>query len=276
MLPLTALFLLAVAPVPPARSEATFYWSAAPPAAGVPRQRRPKSGSALLAEGGRRFARSCAVCHGREGRGDGPISSRLLVPPRDLTLAVFKIRSTASGSLPTDLDLFQTVSRGMHGTDMAPWVRLSERQRWALVEYIKSLSPRFRQEEPEPASEVPAPVASRVDARKRGEALYVRLQCGNCHGPAGRGDGPGVAQYANEPGSVRIRDLARAYFVRGDTPADIYLSLRTGLDGTPMGAFDLPPEDLWGLAYYVRDTLRQSPRPEPRPRAEEPPGGQRR
>ena len=74
----------------------------------------------LVAEGARLYGRSCAVCHGDGGRGDGIIASRLLAPPRDFTQAVFKIRSTPSGSLPTDLDLFQTLSRGIHGTDMAP------------------------------------------------------------------------------------------------------------------------------------------------------------
>ena len=172
-----------------------------------------------------------------------------LVPPRDLTAALFKVRSTPSGSLPTDLDLFATLSRGMHGTDMAPWTRLSERQRWALVAHLKALSPRFRSEEPEAAVQVLPPVASEAVLTRRGEALYARLQCGNCHGPAGFGDGPGAAQYANEPETVRIRDLARAYFVRGDAPEDIYLSLRTGLDGTPMGAFDLPSEDLWSTGF---------------------------
>jgi mono/diheme cytochrome c family protein len=147
----------------------------------------------------------------------------------------------------------------MHGTAMTPWHRLSEHQRWALVAHLKSLSPRFRTEEPEPAIAVPPPPGSRTKLRKRGEALYWRLQCNNCHGPSGRGDGPAVLEYARAPERVRIRDLASAPFLRGDAPRDIYLSLRTGLDGTPMGAFDLPPEELWSLAYYVADVLRRPP-----------------
>jgi mono/diheme cytochrome c family protein len=174
---------------------------------------------------------------------------------------VFKVRSTPSGSLPTDLDLFQTISRGMHGTDMAPWERLEERERWALVEYLKSLSPRFRGETPEPPVAVPPAPRRRAALRDRGETLYWQLQCQNCHGPDGRGDGPGVHAYASEGNRVRIRDLGRADFVRGDTPRDIFVTLRTGMDGTPMGAYDLPPEDLWSLAFYVKDVVREaSPR----------------
>jgi mono/diheme cytochrome c family protein len=248
-----------------------FRWRSGPPSAGVPRQPRPASGPTLAREGATLFQRSCATCHGTTGRGDGIIASHLLTPPRDFTQAVFKVRSTPSGSLPTDLDLFQTVSRGMHGTDMAPWGRFSERERWALVAHLENLSPRFQSESREPVVQVPPPPPSgRANLRKRGEALYWQLQCHNCHGPAGRGDGPAVREYASEGARVRIRDLARADFVRGDTTRDIFLTLRTGLDGTPMGAYDLPPEDLWSLAFYVHEALRRPPRAEPPPRGEDP------
>jgi cytochrome c oxidase cbb3-type subunit 2 len=247
-----------------------FQWQARPPSAGVARKPRPARGPALLEEGARLYARECAVCHGERGRADGVLASRLLVTPRDFTQAVFKVRSTPSGSLPTDGDLFQTISRGVHETDMAPYRRLSERQRWALVEHLKTLSPRFSSEEPEPPVQVAPPRTRRATLRKRGEALYVELQCRNCHGPEGRADGPGVADYANDSRKVRIRDLGRGYYVRGSTARDIYLTLRTGLDGTPMGAYDLPPEDLWALAAYVEDVVRLAPLPHPGPRAEDP------
>jgi mono/diheme cytochrome c family protein len=249
-----------------------FYWRNAPPEAGVPRQKRPEPGPPLLREGARVYGERCAICHGDGGRGDGIIASRLVNRPRDFTQAVYKVRSTPSGALPTDLDLFQTVSRGMHGTDMAPWARLSERQRWALVAYLQTLSPRFRTEEAEPAINVPrTPAAARqAGLRRRGEALYQTLQCRNCHGPLGRGDGPAVLAYATEPDRVRIRDLGRADFVRGDTPRDIYLTLRTGMDGTPMGALELAPDELWALAFYVHDVLRRPPVPQPGPRATDP------
>jgi cytochrome c oxidase cbb3-type subunit 2 len=253
------LLILATGALPARDSGSGFYWRSAPPPAGVPHEPRPDLGPALGTDGAHLYERSCAVCHGDHGRGDGLIAARLSTPPRDFTAAVYKVRSTPSGSLPTDGDLFETISRGMHGTAMAPWARLSERQRWALVAHLQSLSPRFRSEEREAAVVVPPPPAGRARLRKRGEALYWRLQCNNCHGPRGRGDGPAVLDYARAPERVRIRDLASAPFLRGDSPRDIYLSLRTGLDGTPMGAYDLPSPDLWGLAYYVADVLRHAP-----------------
>jgi mono/diheme cytochrome c family protein len=267
---LAALLLLATPATPGARQGSDgFYWKNAPPAEGIPHQRRPRAGVPLVEEGALLYEKSCASCHGKGGRGDGRLAAHLQVPPRDFTLAVFKVRSTPSGSLPTDVDLFQTISRGMHGTDMAPWTRLTERQRWALVVYLKSLSPRFQGEDPEPAIEVPPPPGPRAALVKRGQILYGQLQCRNCHGPTGHADGPAVADYANEPGGVHIRDLARAFYLRGDTAKDIYLTLRTGLDGTPMGAFELDPAELWSLAFYVHDVLREPPRPDPGPRAEQ-------
>jgi cytochrome c oxidase cbb3-type subunit 2 len=263
---LVLLFLLAAAAPEPGRN---FRWRSASPTVGVPRRHRPAATPALAEEGAVLYQRSCAACHGAEGRGDGIIAARMQTPPRDFTTGVYKIRSTPSGSLPTDLDLFQTIARGMHGTDMAPWARLDEHERWALVEHLKSLSPRFRGETPEPAVQVPPPPSGRAMLRKRGEALYWQLQCRNCHGAVGRGDGPGVREYASEGSRVRIRDLGRADFVRGDTYRDIFLTLRTGMDGTPMAAYDLPPADLWSLAFYVRDVLRRPPAPEPAPRAED-------
>jgi mono/diheme cytochrome c family protein len=254
---LALVLLLAAATVPGAKGR--FRWRSAPPTEGVPRAPRPASTPALASEGARIYQSRCAACHGPEGHGDGILASRMRTPPRDFTLAVYKVRSTPSGSLPTDMDLFQTISRGMHGTDMAPWSRFEERERWAVVDHLKSLSPRFQMEGGQAPVEVPRPPAeSRASLRKRGGALYWQLQCNNCHGPSGRGDGPGAREFVSEGKRVRIRDLGRADFVRGDAARDIFLTLRTGLDGSPMGAYELPSEDLWSLAYYVREVLRRS------------------
>ena len=36
--------------------------------------------------GAREFLTHCAVCHGTDGRGDGPLADKLTHPPKDLTL----------------------------------------------------------------------------------------------------------------------------------------------------------------------------------------------
>ena len=66
----------------------------------------------------------CAVCHGAEGRGDGPAGALLTPPPRDFTSGVYKFRSTPSGTLPTESDVFRTISRGLPGTAMPPFADL--------------------------------------------------------------------------------------------------------------------------------------------------------
>src|ERR1700694_3880343 len=52
------------------------------------------------------YRRYCAGCHGTLGDGEGENAVWLDPKPRNFTLATFKCRSTPSGSLPTDEDLF--------------------------------------------------------------------------------------------------------------------------------------------------------------------------
>ena len=93
------------------------------------------------AAGKKLYRRKCAMCHGTRGQGDGPVSRYVFPRPRDLSLGIFKIHSTPTGGLPTDLDLFETLTRGMPGTTMPGWSNLTETERWQLVAYIKTLSP---------------------------------------------------------------------------------------------------------------------------------------
>ncbi|HEY0705347.1 MAG TPA: c-type cytochrome, partial [Polyangia bacterium] len=165
---------------------------------------REKSGKSppltakLLKEGRAVYAKRCAACHGEAGDAKAAWAAQLRPPPTDFTRGVYKLRSTPAGTLPSDQDLFQTISRGMHGTPMQPWRRLGVRERWGLVAVLKSFSPRFVQE---PAGKpIAIPIAPREldDLRDHGERLYVRLQCGTCHGDAGAGDGPARARLLAE------------------------------------------------------------------------------
>ena len=82
------------------------------------------------------FERRCKVCHGEEGNGEGPAATYLKPRPRDFTKGLFKIRTTPSGKLPTDEDLFKVISQGMMGTVMPAWeTNLSEKERWQVISY---------------------------------------------------------------------------------------------------------------------------------------------
>ena len=54
--------------------------------------------------GARVFARHCAVCHGPNGRGNGPAAPSMFPRPRDFSSGRFKYKSTAAGEPPADED----------------------------------------------------------------------------------------------------------------------------------------------------------------------------
>ena len=57
----------------------------------------------------------CAGCHGVDGTGNGPGAGYMLPRPRDFTQALYQIRTTASGELPTDQDILEVINVGMPG-----------------------------------------------------------------------------------------------------------------------------------------------------------------
>jgi len=235
-------------------TKAGYSWSPQPETRGLPTRPRPTDASALHAAGDRSYVQRCAACHGRRGDGRGWAARGLTPAPRDFTAGVYKLRSTPSGSIPTDADLFATLSRGMHGTAMIPWRGLPEEERWALVERVKAFSVRFSEEEPAAAVVIPDAPANEEELASQGQQLYARLRCVACHGD-GDGRGPGAALLAHDPGrKVRVRDLRSGMFLRGTSMRDIYLTLRSGMDGTPMGSYAdaLSSLQTWAVAAYVR------------------------
>ena len=112
----------------------------------VPSGPRPQMTDASLAQGAAIYLRRCSFCHGLLGDGNGPAADFLDPRPRDFTLGTFKFRTTQSGELPRDEDLFRTVSRGLSGTAMQAFDSdlikngLSENERWAVIDYIKSFA----------------------------------------------------------------------------------------------------------------------------------------
>ena len=66
----------------------------------------------------------CVECHGPSGKGDGPAAHLMTPRPRDFTSAKYKIRSTETGSLPTDDDLLRSVRQGLYGSAMPGWQKM--------------------------------------------------------------------------------------------------------------------------------------------------------
>src|SRR6266508_2044767 len=189
---LEALAVVATIALFPACSSkrATDVSSLTPPFLETPVAARIPATAATVAKGKEIYEANCVQCHGPEGRGDGYGAPFLVPTPRDFTAGQFKFRTTASGQLPTDDDLFRTISRGANGTGMPPWkYLLSDEDRWALVEYVKTFDQRFAAAKSLRAMPLPdTPGKSRsVD---RGRQAYARMQCEKCHGQDGRGVGP--------------------------------------------------------------------------------------
>lgn len=90
------------------------------------------------------YMRYCRSCHGQRGDGSGPHGRHLNPPPANLRAGKFKHKSTPGNQLPTDSDLKRVIENGIPNTAMRPW-RLPARELDALVQYIKTLSPRWRQ-----------------------------------------------------------------------------------------------------------------------------------
>ena len=204
---------------------------------------------------------SCASCHGTDGRGRGPAADALNPSPRDFTRGTYKFRSTASGSIPTDEDLYRAVAYGLPGTSMPAWKGLlSEPQMRALVAYVKQFSPRFTADQPAPIKATPA-VATSPASVEKGRLAYGTLACGACHGDGGTGVGAVAAVLKDDWGyDVHAPNLTEPWAFRGGSAAtDIYVRLKSGINGTPMPSFadTARDEDLWNVANYVVSLARK-------------------
>jgi len=210
------------------------------------------------------YQRFCVSCHGERGDGRG-ISAEWLNPkPRDFTRGIFKFRSTPSNSLPTTEDLLRTLRRGLHHTNMPSWEVIGERNLKAVVEYIKTFSPRWNTEAPGTPIPIPPATPDGDAARARGKELYATLGCFNCHGTSGHGDGPAAAELKDDWGErIAPFDFTNgARLKNGDLPEDIYRTFMTGLTGSPMPSYAdaLKPEDGWALVHYLRALQRGEPK----------------
>ena len=86
-----------------------------------------------LARGGALYQQHCQVCHGTQGRGDGPAARALRPPPADLAFHVYQ---------HPDGQFFAWFTRGIPGTAMPSFAEtLSEEDRWHVLNHINTFAP---------------------------------------------------------------------------------------------------------------------------------------
>lgn len=191
------------------------------------------------------YEESCAHCHGIEGRGDGSAAENLLPRPRDFTGGVYKIRSTESGQLPTDQDLFDIITNGMPGSSMPEWESaLSANDRWELVAYIKTFYSGFQELKDSETAPRKINLTGKIkysqESVEIGKVLYTELGCIECHGNVGRGDGTSAPTLVdNWDHRTWPANLAQGWNYRGgSTTEDIFRRFIGGIAGSPMPAFE--------------------------------------
>lgn len=211
---------------------------------------------ALLARGKNIYLHMCIFCHGADGNGGGAAVEYLFPWPRDFRQGIFKFRSTPSGTLPRDEDLYRTIVKGVPGTSMPAWgPALSPEDVWALVNLIKSFSPRFRTEPPGQKIAIGEPPPATDALAARGQELYKTSKCAKCHGDSGKGDGELSESLMDAwKHAVFVHSITNPVnFKNGSSPKDIFRTLSTGLDGMPMESYaTLPENDRWALVHFLR------------------------
>lgn len=217
------------------------------------------------AAGALQYRRYCVGCHGKAGDGNGENAQWVDPRPRDFTAATFKCRSTPTGTLPTDDDLYHTLTRGLVNSNMPSWAPLTRQARVDLVAYVKSFSPRWTVQGAGTPITIPAETPVTIESILRGREVFQKVECWKCHGPAGHGDGPAASTL------IDSRDMpihpynfsTGTRFKCGETNADIYRIFMTGVDGTPMPSFadNIQPSEAWDLVHFLR-TLQPLQSPE--------------
>lgn len=231
------------------------------------------------------YQRYCVSCHGAEGNGAGKASRRMKVKPRDFRLGHFKFKAVVDEGLPTDEDLSRVVRRGLKGTEMMP-VALPPEDLHAVIQYIKTFSDRWSEEEPGEAVKVPEDPWEDVKAAEvRGRVVYHGSeQCWRCH--AAYAEREEIVEMVGEIAGERGERVPEKVVMRGDLkssqaletvygkqlPPDLvsdtfrggygdfalFRTLSAGVGGTRMKGLHgrYSPRDIWAVVHYVRGLQR--------------------
>jgi mono/diheme cytochrome c family protein len=220
-------------------------------------------------EGRKVYELRCAMCHGPDGRGDGPMAPALFAPrvgPLHDTLRFFRIEPVGeplpSRPIPFDnLDhmrinnpfaMFEVIDLGRPYTAMPGF-------RHPTYGALSHADPPLTEEE---IWNVLFWAWSRTTTRERlaeGRQIY-QLHCAACHGPMGDGDGPEAGRFREEiwtwargvgPGIFTDRE-----WMAKRKPTELFQKV---YDGVRRGGVELMPpfgerltrDEIWAVVDYL-------------------------
>lgn len=100
----------------------------------------------MVKHGKKVFSQNCAMCHGNEGKGDGAAGAGLNPKPRNLVEGHW----TKGGGY---IGIFNVISHGIPGSSMAAYGHFKTEDRWALVQFIDSITQNKVKEDPAKVAE---------------------------------------------------------------------------------------------------------------------------
>ena len=140
-------------------------------------------------------------------------------------------------------------------TSMPAWPSLSDQEVSDLAYSLQPSLPTSRRRECSHARRVSERAGRHEESIELGKKLYEENGCLKCHGNLGRGDGPSAPTLADDFGHpIRAADLSQRWTFRGGSSReDIFRTMSTGLNGTPMPSFAdaLQPEQRWAMPGFI-------------------------
>ncbi len=87
----------------------------------------------IVAHGQKVYKTNCASCHGETGAGDAPAGMALVPPARNLIEGKWKNGGSS-------VALYKTLQNGLPPSAMVGFKHLPKNDRWALVQFIRSIT----------------------------------------------------------------------------------------------------------------------------------------